>query len=250
LVGKNKRILILAILLTVVITTICLFLGSIFSIQSSNTQPNGPVSTDEQAIKIAIPLAKTCAKEKNYTITTPKATFRESTRPYWVVEIEFKTIENKDQQSPSILIFDLNQQSSIFNATKDENYQNPSYLYTYEVTIWADTGEIYHHGIMTFRTLHDDLNDVEEFGISVDQAFELALPFVQVYAQENNRTITTNVCIYAGYVNSRPTWIIEMNFETINDKQKHDVQYYIYGYAVLIWGDTGEIRDHGVQGNM
>ncbi|MDR2204520.1 MAG: hypothetical protein LBE76_09580 [Nitrososphaerota archaeon] len=251
MVRTSKRLFVPIILLLIGTIVLCLFLCSIINIQGLNTQQTGLVSTDDQAIQIALPLAKTYAKENNYTITLTRASLGESTRPYWLVEIEFKTTENKDKQNSSISIFDLNQQSNIFNAIESEGYQSPSYLYevnyVYEVTIWADTGEIYHHGIMILNTRPNDSSDMAEIRIPVDQAFEIALPFAQAYAQENNRTITTNVSVYAGYVNSRPSLQIDIYFEPIAYDQ-HSVQYYIHSYAVTIWGDTGEIRHHGEQG--
>jgi hypothetical protein len=76
-----------------------------------------------------------------------------------------------------------------------------------------------------------------------ERAVEIALPFAQEYAQENNRTITT-----AGsdvfYIDSRPCWDVGITFEAIKpaEKELHSDQYFISGYSVSIWGDTGEIR--------
>jgi hypothetical protein len=79
-------------------------------------------------------------------------------------------------------------------------------------------------------------------------AIDLALPIAQAYAQENNRTITTvNSNIF--YVDSRPTWQIDIHFEPIHTHEKaiQGHPYGIYAYCVAIWGDTGEIRHHNEQ---
>ena len=209
-------------LLVVVILCMSLF-GPIIKRQGSNSMlPAGNVSSEIKAVEIALPLAQAYVQENNRTILSTEVTLRVADRSYWLVEFETTVIEKPGGGYPRVNV--------------------------YEVTVWADTGEIYHHGIVWISGSRDGSNGREAFKISVDQAIEIALPFAQMYAQENNRVITTKVSVDAGYVNSRPGWQVDIFFEPIA-YDKHSVQYYIYGYAVLIWGDTGEIRHHGEQGS-
>jgi hypothetical protein len=217
MVMKNKKIFIPIILVSVIIVALCLVLNS------ANTQSKGPVSTEDQAVKIALPLAKTCAKENNLAITTTKATLIESINPYWLVEFELKTDEYTD---PAIK------------------------RYAYEVAVWADTGKIYHHGPTQVAIAPKAPKDSSEENVKItlDKAIEIALPLAQAYAQENNRTITT--IISSCYLNARSSWDFDIIFETIkSDKiDSSGGQYWIIGYQVSVWADTGEIQRHNVIG--
>jgi len=202
--AKSKKIVIPVILFSVIIVALCLVLGL------ANMQPNGPISTEERAVEIALPIVQTYAQENNRTITTTKTTLRESARPYWLVEIGLKDVENPNG------IYHLRTTS-------------------YEVTMWADTGEIYHHGSIWAELPYNE----EKFKIPIDIAIEIAYPFAQKYAQENNLTITTTNS-WTGEEYSRPAWMIDIQFDNINQG--------FYSYCIFIWGDTGEIRWHREQG--
>ena len=80
-------------------------------------------------------------------------------------------------------------------------------------------------------------------------AVEKALPFAQVYAQENNRTITT-VDSEVFYVHDRPCWQITINFKAVKNHEHafRDHPYGVYAYCVLIWADTGEVQAYNEQG--
>jgi len=225
---KNKKIAIPVIILLVISVALCLCLGSILSNSQthqkehkSNTQPKSIVYGKEPAIEIALPFAQTYAQEYNRTLTTTKATLRETDRPYWFIEIGLETVENPE--------------SKYHLKTSG-----------YEVTVWADTGEIYHQCAIPPYSEQD-------FKISLEKAIEIAYPLTQVYAQNNNRTIATTVTGWAGYVDSRPCWQIDISFETMNGDAKalHLVRGHPYGnqaYAVSIWGDTGKVLSQNVQG--
>lgn len=219
---KNKKIAIPIIILLVISVALCLGLGSILSnSQTSNTQPKSIVYGKETAIEIALPFAQAYAQEYNRTLTTTKATLRETDRPYWFIEIGLETVENPESKY---------------------HLKTPGY----EVTVWADTGEIYHQCVIPPYSEQD-------FKISLEKAIEIAYPITQVYAQNNNRTIATTVTGWAGYVDSRPCWQIDINFETMSGDEKalhlvHGHPYGIQAYAVTIWGDTGEVRSQNEQG--
>jgi uncharacterized protein YpmB len=217
---RQKAKGILVILFTVIIiTALYLVLSS-----ANNMQSNGPISTEKQAIKIALPLVKAFTKENNLATTTTKATFIESTNnPYWFVEIGLNTKENTD---PNVK------------------------RYAYTVAIWADTGKIYHHGPMQITIGPKAPNDSREENVKItlDKAIEIALPLAQAYAQENNRIITTITS--SCYLDSRSCWCFDINFEAIkSDKiDSSGGQYWIIGYQVSVWADTGEIQSHNVAG--
>jgi hypothetical protein len=219
----GKKILIPVILISVIlIVAVCIFGGStIGNNQGSNTRPNGFVSTENQAVEIALPLAQAYAQEYNLAITTTKATFIESNNPYWFVEIEFQVKEWEH--------------SRIEKAA-------------YEIAVWADTGKIYHHGSMQVIVGSEAQNgsSEENVKITLDKAVEIALPLAQTYAQENNRTTTTltSTC----YLDTRPSWDVIINFEVIETEKGEPIseQCGISGYYIGIWADTGEIRTHSV----
>jgi hypothetical protein len=115
--AKKQKIIIPAILFSIIIVALGLALGS------ADMQSSGPVSTENQAVEIALPLVQEYIQSpnqhKDYSIAATKVTFEESDRPYWLVEIEFK-------------------------VERDECYCPPAK--GYEVVVWADNGEIHHHG--------------------------------------------------------------------------------------------------------
>jgi antitoxin component of RelBE/YafQ-DinJ toxin-antitoxin module len=185
------------------------------------------VSTKEEANEIALPLAQTYAQKNNYTISTITTTLRETTKPYWLIETEFEPTK--------IAQYAINNETITIS-------------YAYEVTVWADTGKIYHHSSITINPLTNAPNlSKENVKITVDEAIEIALPLAQTYAQKNNRTITTihSTCNLDSYLDSRPWWQITIGFE---DGERIGSQMWVAGYTVRIWGDTGEIQD--TQTNM
>ncbi|MCL2135666.1 MAG: hypothetical protein FWH37_09030 [Candidatus Bathyarchaeota archaeon] len=220
---NGKKIFITAMLIFVVLViAVCIVVGSTMgNSQDSNTQPISPVSTENQAIEIALPLAQTYAQENNFAITATKATFIEATNSYWFVEVEFKIME--------------------YTHSKIERVG-------YEVAVWADTGKIYHQGFMQIGidTQVPDGSSEENVKITLDKAIEIALPLAQVYAQENNRTPTTlsSNC----YFDARPCWDIIVNFEVMEKEtgEPFSEQYGVCGYYICIWADTGEIQSYSV----
>jgi hypothetical protein len=112
-----------------VVITLCIVIVSlttIFNSQRSSMLPDCVVSTKDEAIKNALPLAQTYAQENNRTITTigSKVVYVND-RPYWGVTINFKDLEKNENGAPS-----------------------QQWIYGYYVSIWADTGEIQHHSIL------------------------------------------------------------------------------------------------------
>ncbi len=107
--------------------------------------------------------------------------------------------------------------------------------------------------------------------LTEDEALKIAMPIINEYATENNRTIISiNAAFYANVTDlegsrggpslynltqqnisaselkniqwsSYPEWAISAQFQGVKD--------YIHGYIVLIWADNGEIRSASPQGN-
>lgn len=89
--------------------------------------------------------------------------------------------------------------------------------------------------------------------VSEEQAINIAMPFINKYAQENNRTVQTVTASFA-YIRdlggSRgdsyliyPQWSIEAALEGL------DINW-IFGYSVLIWADNGQVHSKSAQGIM
>jgi hypothetical protein len=96
--------------------------------------------------------------------------------------------------------------------------------------------------------------------ISADEAIQIATPYINQYANENNRTII-DVKATFNFVpdfacersdNSSalyPIWGVEASFEKITyNSWPPSGNYYFIGYSVTIWADTAQIQSHGVQG--
>ena len=180
---------------------------------NEDSSPNSDAPTNENVFDIAFSLAQTFAQENNYTITTTKTALKESTRPYWLIEVEFEAVK-ADVRTDYVI------QSS-----------------AYEITVWADTEEIWQHGQMRIITPPWAPNATEEnVKITIDQAIEIAWSIAQEYAKENNRVIiiTDSSC----YLDSRPIWEIQITYA--------GMERMIVGYHVSIFGDTGEIRNHQI----
>jgi len=122
--------------------------------------------------------------------------------------------------------------------------------------------------------------------LTEEQALQIAMPLIEEYVRENNRTIATvkthfslSVRDFAGsrggpslssllqnFSTSElqnypwptyPSWSVEAVFDPYlatplgpDGKMPSDPQYYIIGYCVLIWADNGQIRTTNEQGKM
>jgi hypothetical protein len=118
--------------------------------------------------------------------------------------------------------------------------------------------------IGAFWVFNPSDNSQESNAVSVstaEEAVTIAMPLVEQYANENNRTITTVEATFSdsshphrllGEIENdtihRPHWEVEIEFKLLNDIDT-GVQYWIHGYYVEVWADTGEIRHHNEQGH-
>lgn len=221
--AKSKKLVYgLVILVSSIILTfsLCLAFSPIVNSQKSNILSTSPVSTDDEAIRIALPIVEQYIEENNRTITTVEATVRNSTQPYWFIEVGFEAMESRGYHDRSS---------------------------AYEVSVWADTGEIWHHGPIWYNAWRNSPSASDEnIKITVDEAIEIAMPIAEEYARENNRTITTMIeASLSNYADSRPSWQIDVKFEAVEEL---GVQHWIDAYQVSVWADTGEIHSHNEQG--
>ena len=109
--------------------------------------------------------------------------------------------------------------------------------------------------------------------ISKEEALSIAMPIIDKYAQENNRTITsvdaslgqtsTMSDITGHFANpshpmaSNPSWLINAQFATIGDPNSIRLpngtnptndQYWITGYQVSLWANNGQVFSSNVLG--
>jgi len=204
-----------------VILTFSLYLAfsPLVNSQESTRLSTGPISTTDEAIKIGMPIVDQYIEENNRTITTVEATLRNSTQPYWFIQVEFEGIESRGYHD----------QSS-----------------GYEVSVWADSSEILQHGPIWHNSPSATDENTKN---TVARAIEIAIPIAEEYIEENNRTITTMVeASLTNHTDSRPLWQIDVKFEPVKNGDYRDVQHWIDAYTVSIWADTCEIRSHSARG--
>jgi cytoskeletal protein RodZ len=95
--------------------------------------------------------------------------------------------------------------------------------------------------------------------ITEEQAKQIAMPLIQQYANEHNRTITTvNATFYSNFkANSFPPsqqsvtfpgWLINAGY--VRAPQDSGEQYWILGYQVIVRADTGQVYSSNVAGIM
>jgi hypothetical protein len=225
--AKSKRLifgLLLLLAFSVILTvSLGLALSSTGNSQESNILSTDPVSTTDDANRIAMPAIEQYAEENNRTITTVEATLRNSTRFYWFIEAGFEAVEGKGYHERSC---------------------------AYQVSVWEDTGEIWHQGPIWQNAWRNVSVSDNLIKIPVDEAIAIALPVSEQYAKENNRTITTVEASLSNYVDSRPSWHINIKFEAVKNGEHYwkDAQYWIDAYQVSVWADTGDIQSHNERG--
>jgi hypothetical protein len=226
--AKNKRLFGLLLLLACSVT-LTVAVGLALSSPDNNQEPDilstDSISTSDDANKIAIPIIEQYAEENNRTITTVDATLRDSThRSYWFILADFEATEGKGYHERSC---------------------------AYQVSVWKDTGEIWHQGPIwqnAWRNVSASDNPIK---IPMDEAIATALPVSEQYAKENNRTLTSMIeTSLSNYADSRPSWHINIKFEPVKNGEQYwkDAQYWIDAYQVSIWADTGEIQSHNERG--
>jgi predicted PurR-regulated permease PerM len=94
----------------------------------------------------------------------------------------------------------------------------------------------------TFFNVSDNLQESNMTISSVltdDQAIEIALPNINQYTGENNRTIkTVNATFYNSTVTKGATWEVVALFDLVRGT---GVQDWIDGYTVSIWAENGTV---------
>ena len=98
--------------------------------------------------------------------------------------------------------------------------------------------------------------------ISAAQAYRTAMPHITEYAEENGRLIMEiDVTFWNASRDSfgrrgdtalsYPMWVVEAGFAKDLFSTEYTLEGYpqsVFGYAVLIWADTGEIRSECPEG--
>jgi hypothetical protein len=81
--------------------------------------------------------------------------------------------------------------------------------------------------------------------ISSEQAYSIAIPHIREGAQECNRIIMEiHISFWSEFGYPRhPTWEVIAYFY-------NPEMYGVYGYAVFVWADTGQLYHKGAQGIM
>lgn len=154
--AKSKKLIYgLAILVSSIILTVSLYgaFNPIGTSQESNISSPSSVSTDDDAIRIALPIVEESIEENNRTITNVEAILRNFTQPYWFIVARFEVVESKGYHDRSG---------------------------AYEVTVWADTGEIWHHGPIWINAWRNSPGTSDEnIKITVDEAIGIAMPIAE-----------------------------------------------------------------------
>lgn len=108
------------------------------------------------------------------------------------------------------------------------------------VILLASVGVAYYVSVNSTHANHSS--------ISKNEAINIAMPYINQYVDENNRTVITSInatfsksTFWSGTSwSNRPTWDIFAGFDrsvySVNDNQ-----YWIVGYEVVIWADNGKI---------
>ena len=91
--------------------------------------------------------------------------------------------------------------------------------------------------------------------ITEEEALALAMPLIEQYAQDNNRSISgvkaifkQNVADLEG-IRTGSAWFVGAYFDQVSltmDNGKGNPGYWIHGYSVCIWADTSQIYDSHV----
>ena len=95
---------------------------------------------------------------------------------------------------------------------------------------------------------------IPEGCISSEQAYSIAMPYIEEYAQETNRVISRiDVSFSNNYPDGiglrgepflcYPMWEVSAYFP-------NPEEYGVVGYSVFIWADTGQLYHKGAQGIM
>jgi cytoskeletal protein RodZ len=95
--------------------------------------------------------------------------------------------------------------------------------------------------------------------ITEEQAIQIAMPTIEQYANEHNRTITTvKATFYPNFKTgswpsvslsvSFPAWLVEASYARAPEDSGE--QYWIFGYQVIVQAETGQIYSSNAAGIM
>lgn len=91
-----------------------------------------------------------------------------------------------------------------------------------------------------------------DIAITESSAIAISTPIINAYANSNARTIESieaKLTYVSDYNSSRGDSYIVYPQWTVSAKLDNSNKDGIYGYSVLIWGDSGEVHQQGIQGD-
>jgi hypothetical protein len=224
--------------------------------------------TAQQAIQIAKNYTNQYAKENNRTIVDIKAVFGYSSICY-IYWNHFDCSPSKSDIPNENKTYCVWNVTAAFQETAPKSfvsdgqpvleYTVPSFL----VSIYGYSGQIKSQGpIITVnqQSLYDNFQLMVNQGqdllpgsyVSAEQAIQMATPYVNQYASENNRTVLGMEAVLAMIQTERgsdgyayyPIWSVEAHF----GERPPPGNYWIEGYNVSIWADTAQLRSNNQQG--
>ena len=150
-----------------------------------------------------------------------------------------------------------NQYNVLETNYANESEEKPDYV-TFSWSKKIDGFELWYGGLSINGVITSFSDSVELYKIVVadeyiseDQVLSIGKKYIKEYAEENNRKIVSieSKFNYVRDFNSKrgdtytvyPQWTISAEFEDVSKEG-------IYGYAVLIWADTGEVHHNAEQG--
>ena len=83
--------------------------------------------------------------------------------------------------------------------------------------------------------------------IAKEQAVNVAMPYINQYAKENNRTVTVVDAVFYELRGIGPVWDV---FGAYERTDVTGAQYWIIGYKVTVSADSGQIYQQQAQGAM
>jgi hypothetical protein len=90
-----------------------------------------------------------------------------------------------------------------------------------------------------------------DVAITETNAIDISIPIISAYANSNGRTIEAieaELTYVSDYNSSRGDSYLVYPQWTVSAKLDNSNKDGVYGYSVLIWGDSGEVHQQGIQG--
>jgi hypothetical protein len=83
--------------------------------------------------------------------------------------------------------------------------------------------------------------------LTKEQAIDIAMPYINQYAKENNRTVTVVDTVFYELNGVGPVWDVFGAYQRTDDT---GAQHWIIGYKVTVFADSGQIYQQQARGVM